>query len=148
MANGSGVLFDIDGTLLDSSYHHALAWTRALRQHGHPLVTVAQVHRVIGLGDDQLVPHLIGHSDSAIADAHSEEYAAMREEVQALPGVAQLLQRCDAAGAASGAGDQRQGQGPGLDAAANRGRGARRGVRYLRGRQGDQTGAGPPADRC
>jgi beta-phosphoglucomutase-like phosphatase (HAD superfamily) len=36
MANGSGVLFDIDGTLLDSSYHHALAWTRALRQHGHP----------------------------------------------------------------------------------------------------------------
>jgi len=98
MANGSGVLFDIDGTLLDSSYHHALAWTRALRQHGHPLVTVAQVHRVIGLGDDQLVPHLIGHSDSAIADGHSEEYAAMREEVQALPGVAQLLQRCDAAG--------------------------------------------------
>ena len=98
MANGSGVLFDIDGTLLDSSYHHALAWIRAFRQRGHPQVTVAQVNRAIGLGDDQLVPHLIGHSDSAIADAHSEEYAALREEVQALPGAAQLLQRCDAAG--------------------------------------------------
>lgn len=98
MADDSGVLFDIDGTLLDSTYHHTLAWARAFRRHEYAEVTVAQVHRAIGLGDDQLVPHLIGHSDDAVADAHSDEYAALQDEVQALPGSAQLLLRCHQAG--------------------------------------------------
>ncbi len=101
MADDSGVLFDIDGTLLDSSYHHTLAWVRAFRQHGFTEVTAAQVHRAIGLGDDQLVPHLLGHDDSTIADAHSTEYSALQDEVLALPRAAQLLQRCRDSGLAA-----------------------------------------------
>lgn len=94
----AGVLFDIDGTLLDSTYHHAIAWLRAFRGHGHRQVSAAAVHRAIGLGDDQLVPHLIGRDDDALAQAHSEEYAALREEIQALPQAAALLARCAHAG--------------------------------------------------
>ncbi len=94
----AGVLFDIDGTLLDSTYHHALAWLRAFRAHGHHEVSAAEVHRAIGLGDDQLVPHVLGHDDEALADAHSEEYRELREEVQTLPQTEQLLARCAEAG--------------------------------------------------
>ncbi|WP_127782801.1 HAD family hydrolase [Rhodococcus sp. X156] len=93
-ADRAGVLLDIDGTLLDSTYHHGLAWLRAFQRNGHPEVTAAQAHRAIGLGDDQLVPHLIGSSDSALAEAHSTEYEKLKGEVRALPGAADLLARC------------------------------------------------------
>lgn len=93
----AGVLFDIDGTLLDSTYHHTLAWLRAFRDHGYNEITSAQVHRAIGLGDDHLVPHLLGHEQAELADAHSKHYAALRDEVQALPRAAELITRCAAA---------------------------------------------------
>ncbi len=131
MADDSGVLFDIDGTLLDSTYHHALAWARAFRRHEYSEVTVAQVHRAIGLGDDQLVPHLIGHSNDAVADAHSDEYAALQDEVQAIAGLGTAVAPLSPGGSAGGAGHQRKGQGSGLDVAADRGRGERCRVRDL-----------------
>ena len=48
------VVLDIDGTLLDSNYHHALAWARAFDQHGID-VPLWRVHRCIGMGGDRLV---------------------------------------------------------------------------------------------
>jgi HAD superfamily hydrolase (TIGR01549 family) len=53
------VLLDVDGTLIDSNYQHALAWYRALRERGriHPLV---ELHRHIGMGGDQLVKDVAG----------------------------------------------------------------------------------------
>ena len=51
----SAVLFDVDGTLVDSNYHHALAWARAFRRHGH-VVPLWRIHRCIGMGGDRLVP--------------------------------------------------------------------------------------------
>jgi HAD superfamily hydrolase (TIGR01509 family) len=92
VATTPGVLLDIDGTLLDSTYLHALAWLRAFRDRGHD-VTSAEVHRAIGLGDEHLVPHLLGHDDPGCADGHSEHFAALREEVRALPGAAELVRR-------------------------------------------------------
>lgn len=93
-----GVVFDIDGTLLDSTYHHAIAWLRAFRRHGYDQLTAAEIHRAIGLGDDQLVPHLIGHDDDRVAQVHSQEYGEMRPEIQPFPRTAELLTRCADAG--------------------------------------------------
>lgn len=105
-ANGQpGVLLDIDGTLLDATYHHGLAWLRAFRRLGHD-TTAAQAHRAVGLGSDQLVPHLLGQEPgdvdadvaAALSDAHTEEYAELTAQVVALPGAAELVQRCARAG--------------------------------------------------
>ena len=56
---GPAALLDIDGTLVDSNYQHALAWYRALRLHGHVL-PIWRIHRHIGMGGDQLVGALCG----------------------------------------------------------------------------------------
>src|ERR671939_328839 len=52
-------LLDVDGTLIDANYQHALAWYRAFRQHGIVL-PVWRIHRHVGMGGDQLVPALVG----------------------------------------------------------------------------------------
>ena len=52
-------ILDIDGTLVDSNYHHAIAWYRALRQHDQR-VAIWRIHRHIGMGGDQLVASLFG----------------------------------------------------------------------------------------
>ncbi len=52
-------LLDIDGTLVDSNYQHALAWYRAFRLHGLT-IPVWRCHRAIGMGGDQLVRYLAG----------------------------------------------------------------------------------------
>ena len=53
------VILDVDGTLVDTNYQHAIAWHRALRAHGHT-VQLWEIHRHIGMGGDQLVEALIG----------------------------------------------------------------------------------------
>ena len=55
---GTAVL-DIDGTLVDTNYHHAVAWFRAFKQHGFVL-PLWRIHRHIGMGGDQLVAALAG----------------------------------------------------------------------------------------
>jgi phosphoglycolate phosphatase-like HAD superfamily hydrolase len=52
-------VLDIDGTLVDSTYHHALAWSRAFRAHGIVL-EVWRIHRHIGMGGDRLVAAVAG----------------------------------------------------------------------------------------
>lgn len=54
-----GVLFDIDGTLIDSNDAHALAWVQALEEAGHQ-VPFERVRRLIGMGGDKLLPELTG----------------------------------------------------------------------------------------
>lgn len=53
MAESLIAVVDIDGTLIDSNYHHALAWYRALRSVGE-IFPVWRLHRLIGMGGDQL----------------------------------------------------------------------------------------------
>lgn len=50
----AAVLFDVDGTLVDSAYLHTLAWWQALRQAGHD-VPMASIHRCVGMGGDKIV---------------------------------------------------------------------------------------------
>ena len=50
-------ILDVDGTLVDTNYHHAIAWYRAFRQNG-VLLPIWRIHRHIGMGGDQLVTAL------------------------------------------------------------------------------------------
>lgn len=91
------VLFDIDGTLVDSTYHHALAWHRAFTRIGVP-PPVWRLHRAIGMGGDKLVAHVAGDETEAqhgdkLRDYWRQEYLELREEVQPLPGAAELVRR-------------------------------------------------------
>ncbi|WP_109525866.1 MULTISPECIES: HAD family hydrolase [Nocardia] len=54
MTDSAIAVLDIDGTLIDSNYHHALAWYRALRSVGETF-PVWRLHRLIGMGGDQLI---------------------------------------------------------------------------------------------
>jgi HAD superfamily hydrolase (TIGR01549 family) len=88
-------ILDIDGTLVDTNYHHAVAWYRAFRAHGF-VVQLWRIHRHIGMGGDQLVASLIGeeadeqHGDG-IRDAEKEAYMAVLDEVAPLEGARELI---------------------------------------------------------
>ncbi len=89
----TGVLVDLDGTLLDSVYQQVRAWTDALRAAGHE-VAAAHVHAGIGLGGDRLVPWLLGrHVDHAgdIAADHTERFLAAADTLRPTAGALALL---------------------------------------------------------
>lgn len=93
-----GVLFDVDGTLVDTTYLHVVAWWQALRQAGHD-VPMAAVHRAIGMGSDRIIDHLLGDdrddgADDTLRAAHSALYAAYWDRLRPLPGATDLLRAC------------------------------------------------------
>jgi HAD superfamily hydrolase (TIGR01549 family) len=88
-------IVDIDGTLVDTNYHHAIAWYRAFRAHGF-VVQLWKIHRGIGMGGDQLVASLIGEEADAehgdgIRDAEKQAYMSLIGEVAPLEGARELL---------------------------------------------------------
>ena len=88
-------ILDIDGTLVDTNYHHAIAWYRAFRQH-ELIVPVWRIHRALGMGGDQLVTHLVGeeadeeHGDD-IRTAEKALYLTFIEEVEPFEGARELM---------------------------------------------------------
>ena len=89
-------ILDIDGTLVDTNYHHALAWYRALRQHGH-VIPLWRIHRHIGMGGDQMITALLSstveeYEGDSIRSAEGALYLSMIEEVQPLRGSRELIQ--------------------------------------------------------
>jgi len=91
----TAAILDIDGTLVDTNYHHAVAWYRAFRAHGF-VVQLWRIHRLIGMGGDQLVAALVGeeadeqHGDG-IRDAEKQAYMAVIDEVAPLEGARELI---------------------------------------------------------
>jgi HAD superfamily hydrolase (TIGR01549 family) len=89
-------IFDVDGTLVDSNYQHALAWYRAFRRYDitRPLW---RIHRGIGMGGDTFVPEVGGpdveqaHGD-ALREAWVEEFDRLIDEIQPFAGARELLQ--------------------------------------------------------
>src|SRR3954453_23293312 len=88
-------ILDIDGTLVDTNYHHSLAWSRAFRQHGIVL-PIWRIHRHIGMGGDQLVEALTDDATEDekgddIRDAETALYMVFIEEVEPMKGSRELI---------------------------------------------------------
>jgi HAD superfamily hydrolase (TIGR01509 family) len=95
MPESTIAVLDVDGTLVDSNYQHALAWYRALRSLGETF-PVWRLHRLIGMGGDQLVLSLGGEElEERIGEQarkrQGEEVDQMIGEVAPLPGARDLL---------------------------------------------------------
>jgi HAD superfamily hydrolase (TIGR01509 family) len=89
-------ILDIDGTLVDTNYHHAVAWYRAFRQHGIVL-PVWLIHRHVGMGGDQLVEALAGEEAEEekgddIRTAEKALYKAFIEEVEPMAGAREFIE--------------------------------------------------------
>lgn len=93
----AGVLFDVDGTLVDTNYLHVVAWSDAFRACGHR-VPMRTLHELIGQGSDRLVESVLGHPDDAIVAAHADMYGPRLHRLQAFDGAQQLLRRTKAEG--------------------------------------------------
>ena len=97
------VVLDVDGTLVDTNYQHAIAWHRAFKDHGYR-VAIWEIHRHIGMGGDQLIESLLGEegeneAGEKLRDAHSEAYSKLIGEVEAMEGASELIADLDDAGA-------------------------------------------------
>jgi HAD superfamily hydrolase (TIGR01509 family) len=93
-----GVLFDVDGTLVDTTFVHAVCWGEALRQHGHH-VPMADLHHAVGMSSDQLLGHCLGDdrdqdADDAIVESHKTLYKQWWGRLTPLPGARDLLRAC------------------------------------------------------
>jgi HAD superfamily hydrolase (TIGR01509 family) len=98
----AAAIIDVDGTLVDSNYQHAIAWYRAFREQGLS-PPVWRVHRHIGMGGDQLVAAVAGreveHSaGDAIREAEKRLYAELIEEVRPFEGARELLEALEERG--------------------------------------------------
>jgi HAD superfamily hydrolase (TIGR01509 family) len=95
-------ILDVDGTLIDSNYQHAIAWYRAFRLHGIT-IPVWRCHRAIGMGGDQLVPYLAGdgfekqEGDTVRIEEHAL-YQQLIHEVQPFAGARGLIEDLKARG--------------------------------------------------
>jgi HAD superfamily hydrolase (TIGR01549 family) len=101
MAKPIAVL-DVDGTLVDTNYHHAIAWYRAFREHGLTL-PVWRIHRHIGMGGDQLVAAVAGkrvedRQGDSIRAAETALYADLIGQVQPFADARRLLELLDGRG--------------------------------------------------
>jgi HAD superfamily hydrolase (TIGR01549 family) len=88
-------ILDIDGTLVDTNYQHAIAWYRAFRQHG-VVLPIWRIHRHMGMGGDQLVESIAGErvereQGDDIRTAEKALYLALIEEVEPTHGARDLM---------------------------------------------------------
>jgi HAD superfamily hydrolase (TIGR01549 family) len=95
-------VLDVDGTLVDTNYHHAIAWYRAFRQHELTL-PVWRIHRHIGMGGDQLVAALAGQrvedrQGDSIRASETALYADLIGEVQPFADARRLMELLDGRG--------------------------------------------------
>ncbi|QWT25133.1 HAD family hydrolase [Subtercola sp. PAMC28395] len=88
------VLFDVDGTLVDSNYLHVDAWDRAFAAVGHP-VDVWRIHRAIGMDSAMLLERLLGDDAEALGgdakSGHSTFYSGSTDRLRAIGGGRELL---------------------------------------------------------
>ena len=98
----AAVIFDIDGTLVDTNYQHALAWYRAFRGEGL-IMPIWQIHRAIGVGSDRVVEMLAGEQverelGEKLREAQGPLYQKMIDEVEPMHGAHELLRDLKQAG--------------------------------------------------
>lgn len=94
----AAVLFDVDGTLVDSSYVHTLAWWQAFRQAGYD-VPMASIHRSVGMGGDRILDSLLpadrnASDDGTIMTSHAAVFSTFWPSLRPLEGAKDLLAQC------------------------------------------------------
>jgi HAD superfamily hydrolase (TIGR01509 family) len=94
-AVGAAAILDVDGTLVDTNYHHAIAWYRAFRRHG-VVAPLWRIHRHIGMGGDQLVGAVAGEdvereAGDGIRAAEGELFSELIDEVVVFEGARELI---------------------------------------------------------
>lgn len=102
LTRATGIVFDLDGTLVDSTYVHTLCWWEAVQQFGHQR-PMAVLHHAVGMGADHLLDHVLGESrdgsqDEAITAAHDVLFATWHERLHPFPAARALLTWCRDAG--------------------------------------------------
>ena len=100
----AAVLFDVDGTLVDSTYFHTLAWWQAFRQAGHD-VPMAGIHRAVGMGGDKILARLLpadrdSSGDDTIMTSHAAVFSTFWPALRPLDGAKELLAQCFESGLA------------------------------------------------
>jgi HAD superfamily hydrolase (TIGR01549 family) len=93
-----GVIFDMDGTLVDTNYLHTICWWQALAQFGY-YVPMARLHHLVGMGAERVVRALVPAAVSddqvrRIATAHGVLFATWRERISPCSGAEALLRWC------------------------------------------------------
>ncbi|MDR6686463.1 phosphoglycolate phosphatase-like HAD superfamily hydrolase [Arthrobacter sp. 1088] len=100
-----GVLFDVDGTLIDSSYFHAFAWWQAFRREGMD-IQISSIHRCVGMGGDKLVQHLVPDCpedlQKELKSAHGAVFSTFWPSLRAFDSARDLLAACSDSGLAVG----------------------------------------------
>jgi HAD superfamily hydrolase (TIGR01509 family) len=98
----TAVLFDVDGTLIDSNYLHAVTWWESFAKAGYD-VPMADIHRAIGMGSDQLLDALLPpdrdrDADGELTAGHDALFSVYWSRLRPLPGAADLMRACKARG--------------------------------------------------
>ena len=100
-----GVLFDVDGTLIDSSYFHAIAWWQAFRREGLD-IQISAIHRCVGMGGDKLIEHLVPDCtqdmQEGLKSAHGAVFSTYWPSLRPFDSARDLLAACADAGLAVG----------------------------------------------
>jgi HAD superfamily hydrolase (TIGR01549 family) len=89
-------VLDVDGTLVDTNYHHALAWFRAFRAEGIVL-PMWRLHRHVGMGGDKFVSAVAGDEveerlGDRLRDAWEERFDELIDETEPLEGARDLIE--------------------------------------------------------
>ncbi len=95
----AGVLFDVDGTLVDTNYLHTVAWARAFDDAGE-WAPMNAIHRLVGMGSDRLVDKVLGHGSDEVAQAYKHRFQELMGDVKPFPAAAELLAHVHQAGLA------------------------------------------------
>jgi HAD superfamily hydrolase (TIGR01509 family) len=90
-------ILDIDGTLIDTNYQHAIAWYRAFRENGI-FLPIWRIHRHIGMGGDQLVTALTDERTEdelgdELRDSETKRYFELIDEVEPMEGARDLIEQ-------------------------------------------------------
>jgi HAD superfamily hydrolase (TIGR01509 family) len=98
----AAVLFDVDGTLIDTNYLHAVTWWESFGRAGHD-VPMAAIHRAIGMGSDHMLDALLPDgrdrgADDELRAGHDALFSVYWSRLKPFSGAAELLRACKARG--------------------------------------------------